>query len=375
MANASTIGVLTTEPLASDDSMSASAILHGLDEGPIQIDVSANVPLNGGSGAWLPATLPMAMRHGMELRLAGPQDPIALENAAGVQSLLDSWYSNLRSIEIVSVSDPVPERLQQRGVGSFFSGGADSFYSAIERSEDITHLIFVTGFDIDVDDEALSQKALDGARGAAKSLGKELVEVRTNIRHMSEGLLDWGTHYHGAALATVGLLLGDVLERVIIPASYHTSDLFPWGSHPELDSLWNSSSVTFEHHGESATRPEQVERISKSDAAMDHLRICWENPGGAFNCGQCEKCIRTMVNLRVVGSLERCRTLPDAIDIQRLRSFRPEHGSAIFAKQNLEAMKTHGIEDKELTAALTWMVRTAPLWDAARTIKKAILRR
>jgi hypothetical protein len=316
----------------------------------------------------------MAMRLGSTLDLEGC-DSIALSNASKAQRLLASWYGDLSEVDIVSSEERVHTRPESRGTGCFFSGGADSFYSAIERSEEISHLIFVTGFDIDADDVALAEQALTGAREAAESLGKELIEVKTNIRHSSEGLLDWGTHYHGAALATVGLLLGDVLARVIIPASYHVDDLFPWGSHPTLDPLWNSSTVTFEHHGEFATRPQKVERIAENDAAMDHLRICWENLGGAFNCGQCEKCVRTMVNLRVIGALERCQTLPSTVDVQRLRSFRPQHGSAVFAKQNLAAMKAHGVHDKELSAALTRMVRTAPLWDAARTIKKAILRK
>ncbi|MGX5714858.1 hypothetical protein [Arthrobacter sp. MAHUQ-56] len=67
--------------------------------------------------------------------------------------------------------------------------------------------------------------------------------------------------------------------------------------------------------------------------------------------------------------------LANAEKAQRLRSFRPQHGSALFAKQNLDAMKTNGIRDQELTAVLSWMVRVAPLWDAARAVKKAIRRR
>jgi len=366
----STIRALTVEPLSPTDELSVAALIHGLGDDPVRIDVSANVPLKVSGGAWLPAALPMAMKYGAGLRLDGCHDSVALTNAVGVQQMLASWYDDLSLVNVDAGGHASSQtRTRSRGVGSFFSGGADSFFSAIEKSDDITHLIFVTGFDIDVEDEALASQAVAGARAAAASLGKELIEVRTNIRQMSEGILDWGTHYHGAAMATVGLLLGDVLERVIVPASYHVDDLFPWGSHPDLDALWSSSVVTFEHHGEFATRPEKVARIADNDAAMDHLRICWKNPGGAFNCGTCEKCIRTMVNLRVVDALGRCRTLPDEIDVKRLRSFRAEHGSAVFAKQNLEAMKANGINDKELIGALKWTVRTAPLWDAARALR------
>jgi len=51
---------------------------------------------------------------------------------------------------------------------------------------------------------------------------------------------------------------------------------------------------------------------------MDTLRVCWENRGGRYNCGTCEKCLRTMAELYLAGALERCRTLPDRIDIDAL---------------------------------------------------------
>jgi hypothetical protein len=216
------------------------------------------------------------------------------------------------------------------------------------------------------------RQAVAGARLAADSLGKVLIEVRTNLREASDGLVEWGTRYHGAALATIGLLLGSVLERIIIPASYHEDDLFPWGSHPELDVLWASSSVLIEHHGESATRPEKVALISKNDAAMANLRICWENPGGAFNCGACEKCMRTMVSLRIFGALDRCNTLPDSIDLRLLRSFRLGHGAGIFARQNLDAIRKSAIQDRELRRTLNQVVWISRFWETARAIRRAL---
>jgi hypothetical protein len=153
---------LIVEPLPTTDLVSASVLIHGLKDGPKRISVVANVPLEGGNGAWLPATLPMAMSLDFALHLEGPQDSTALENAAGIQKLLNSWFGDLHLINIISgqATKPPPEQL--RGVGCFFSGGVDSFYSAIERSEDITHLIFVTGFDIDVEDDLLSAASRGG---------------------------------------------------------------------------------------------------------------------------------------------------------------------------------------------------------------------
>jgi hypothetical protein len=363
---------LIAEALPAFDDYSSSALFYGLGAEPERVDVTANFPLNGGNGAWLPASLPLAMALNLPLHLTGPQDSLALQNANDVQELLGSWHGHLSKIKIDAAEVESNKRVEQRGVGCFFSGGVDSFFSAIERSHEITHLIFVTGFDIDIENDVVSDQALAAARLAASSLGKELIEVRTNVRKASDGIVSWATLYHGAGLATIGLLLSNVVEKVIIPASYHQSELFPWGSHPSLDVLWTSSAVEIEHHGTFATRPEKVAKIAQNEAAMNHLRICWKNPGGAFNCGTCEKCMRTMVNLRIAGSLERCRTLPDVVDLHRLRSFHLGKGSMIFAKQNLVAARKARFRDQELIWTLQQIVWMAPFWDAARSLRTAL---
>jgi hypothetical protein len=59
--------------------------------------------------------------------------------------------------------------------------------------------------------------------------------------------------------------------------------------------------------------------VAKSDVAMRHLRVCWENRDGTYNCGTCRKCIRTQIALRIAGRLEACETLPDDIDLDEVR--------------------------------------------------------
>ena len=68
-----------------------------------------------------------------------------------------------------------------------------------------------------------------------------------------QAIVDWQTEYHGAALATVGHALADVLGEVLIPGSYAEADLHPWGTHPDLDPLWSGSAVRFVHDAGLAT--------------------------------------------------------------------------------------------------------------------------
>ncbi|QIK64966.1 hypothetical protein G7072_00210 [Nocardioides sp. HDW12B] len=289
------------------------------------------------------ALLPVASHLGLDVHTDG--DPVDPKLATGLLSVQDTfsqwWPSMFNMIKIIApVMQSGPDE-ETRGTGCFFSGGVDSFFSVLKNRDRVSHLIFVVGFDIDPDDGVLVERATRSARDSAQALNKPLIEVRTNIAELSRGRIDWGFHHHGAALAAVGHALAEHLSEVIIPASYHQADLIPWGSHPAVDHLWSSSDLTFSHDGVEFTRPEKVAVIAESVVALDHLRVCWKNPGGAFNCGRCEKCLRTMINLKLVGALERCRTLPDELRVRDVARLEVGHGGDRFAYQNVRALRDH----------------------------------
>ncbi|MGD7705035.1 hypothetical protein [Microlunatus sp. Y2014] len=346
------------------------------------LTTSANVSLSTDATPLVAAGLLHAMQSGSDLYLDGVVDRVALDNAQRASTLLASWFHSLRPAGVAAASLSVAESPpdDRRGVACFFSGGMDSFYSALTRDE-ITHLVFVHGFDIALTDDELAAKAGSAAREAAAAMGKVLIEVRTDLKDFAhdQGLI-WGKHYHGAALGAVAQMLSPHIRKAIIPASYHVTGLHPWGSHPDLDPLWGSARVAVEHHGEDARRPQKAAVLAQHQVAMDHLRVCWLNPGGQYNCGRCEKCIRTMINLRIVGAGGRCKTLPDALTPRDLRKLRGGEGSALFAKENLAEMERRGIKDdaveRALRAALRWspayQVRDRIMGRAVTTLKPAV---
>lgn len=339
---------------------------------PVAVTVSANVPLATGSlTPWLPAAVPVAMRHGSALHLDGPVDTTALEGARQAQRLLADWFPDLTRGAISADARPDAAHAPGRGVGCFFSGGVDSFFSAVSNAATVTHLIFVHGFDIAVEDEALAHTALAAARTAAADLGMSLIEVRTDIRRLGAGLR-WGAQYHGAAMASVALALGTTVHTVLVPASLQVGNLHPWGSHPELDPLWSSRTVTVLHDGLPVTRLDKITALAGKRAFLDNLRVCWENPDGAYNCGRCEKCLRTMVSLRVVGALDDCRTLPHHIPADDVARLSLGQGGLIFAQQNLAALSAAGHRDPDLEAALRRAVRGARLRAAARRLRRVL---
>jgi hypothetical protein len=175
--------------------------------------------------------------------------------------------------------------------------------------------------------------------------------VETNLHALRDGVVSWRL-YHGAALASVALLLAPRFHRVLIPASQSYADLFPLGSHPLVDPLWSTEDTELVHDGCEATRSERVARIAQSATALRWLRVCSEEAGEGDNCGRCEKCLRTMIGLRIAGALPRCAGFPQPLDLDAVTGM--DVGNVhrrAFAEDNLRAAEARG-DDPALAGAL-----------------------
>jgi lipid II:glycine glycyltransferase (peptidoglycan interpeptide bridge formation enzyme) len=265
----------------------------------------------------LPLTLPLAMITDSRLKLPGRVSSRLLSSLPKLQDMFHLWgtvnwgaqYQRI-AIDVEAQGTGTKPAL---GVACFFSGGVDSFYTLLKNRNKVTHLIFVHGFDITLANRSLRAQASHAAREVARELGKNLIEVETDLRSFSDSLVDWDL-YHGAALASVGLLFQHLFREVLIPSTATYAELYAWGSHPLLDPLWSTDLTSFDHHGCEATRADKSALISNSETAMRWLRVCWVNPSSAYNCGRCEKCRWTMMNLHEVGALGLCRTLPKTLN-------------------------------------------------------------
>lgn len=355
----------------------ATVAVPGLE--PIELYLEANVDLVSDATPWVTAQIPLAMRYDEPLHVDGTVDPVTIANAAKAQEILHGWYPRLGLIDVTATD--LAERTPATGVGCFFSGGVDSFYSVLRHRDRITHLVFAHGFDIPIDNEDLGERARVAARQAALALEKPLIEVSTNLRQLSNTRVEWQTEYHGAALATVGHALGDLLGELIIPGSYAEADLHPWGTHPDLDKWWSGSGVRFEHDAVDVTRPEKVRALAEHQVALDHLRVCFKNKNNAYNCGRCEKCLRTMIALASAGALEQCKTLPTHIDASAVRRMGVNSEAAhLFVSENIRAIESLPAEsrDEELLRSLKFAQAMGyvrrPIRAAGRPVMRRVVR-
>ena len=319
--------------------------------------------------AFLAMALLPAMSASLNIIVESSVSQQLRQNIETIQDVFVCWNPEL--FHRISLAGPLTALFPKPGreVGCFFSGGVDSFYSVLKHPEEISTLLLVHGFDIKLENQPLSSAVSRAVRDAAKRLNKKVVEVDTNIRAFSNEFVRWDM-YHGAVLAAVGLLLSRQFARIYIPASHTYGDLMPWGSHPLVDPLWSTEQVTFVHDGCEATRVEKVVAIAKCDAAMSNLRVCWRNPDAAYNCGECDKCLRTMVNLHLAGALGRCTTLPAKLDLKQIaRTPITGNSARAFAYENLRALRASG-DHTELIKAIQDALNGNHERRIGRTLKK-----
>jgi len=281
----------------------AATIRAGDEAHDVWFRTGADLPAPPTADAFVPLGVFPAMRHGGPLHIDGAVSARLRRGAVRAQQTFALWDPTFRVAAIDAPAYPPAPRAE--GVAACFTGGVDSFYTLLRHRSEITHLVFVHGFDIPLARTAYRAAVSEALRATAREVGVPLLEVETNLRDCTDRYGDWGQHVHGAAIAAVGLFLSSRIGIWLIPSTYAYAHLFPWGSHPGLDPRWSTESLTVVHDGGEMTRFEKVEALAAWDTALRALRVCWQLDDDAYNCGRCRKCVWTMACLRVCGVLER----------------------------------------------------------------------
>ncbi len=309
-----------------------------------------NLPDGDYSNVALAAALLPAMKMNLPLRLEGAVSPKLLEGVSKIKEVFNTWDESYNPVEIIPETIAPAKIEAERGVASFFSGGVDSFYTLLKNQTEITHIILIHGFDYKPDFPGRTE-VVRNIRQIANALGKSLIEIDTNVREFGDDYVNW-LFYFGSVLASVALLLSTKFKKIFMPAADSYKSLSPCGSHILFDHLWAVEGLAIFHDGAEATRVKKMSRIVQNDVALSFLRVCWENKEGARNCGKCEKCLRTMLNLFVCGALGKCKTFDRPLDLGRVARIDGSRKSIrSFLMENLEAAK-EGNVDKELIQAL-----------------------
>ncbi|MCK9900279.1 hypothetical protein CC117_05770 [Parafrankia colletiae] len=278
---------------------------------------SSQAELAETADAGLTAALTLAMSRGEPLEIMQPISRVLSARADDYQALISRWYPRLKPVQVLAATRQ-PARAEGSETFCFFSGGVDSFYTLLRNIDRVDAAVYVHGFDVSVDDTALRSLVAGSLRRTMNGLGKELIELETDLRRMSDPHVTWPA-YVSSGLATVAHVLSRRFNRALIAGTLAYHELQPLASHPLTDPLLSGDQVAIEHHGCDATRHDKVAFIARHPMVQQNLRVCWENPDGDYNCGRCEKCLRTMLGLEALGVLDEFTCFPSGLDIDVVR--------------------------------------------------------
>jgi len=174
---------------------------------------------------------------------------------------------------------------------------------------------------------------------SAAQLGQPLLQMETNLREFSDHYLGWSLAY-GGALAACALLLSRHINALEVSAGASWEFLHPDGTHPQLTPLFSTEDLAFQAQGLALNRIEKTEIIAGHPVVQRALRVCWENRGDEYNCGVCEKCLRTMAALEIFGVLQHYSTFTVPLDYGRLSRAMPASPNlTLFIAENLQAAR------------------------------------
>ena len=311
--------------------------------------------------AFLAACFPLAALHGeARVRIEEKPCPMLVEGLRTAHAWWASWggmHSCAPTIEI-----PAPGRSRTltapRRAVSCLSGGVDGLHTLMHnrrlyRKGDpayIREALFIHGFDIgkrprDPENERF-RTALGRLEPVAAEAGVRLIPCRTNLRHLPSKPGFWANRHNGAALAAVGHAATLGPAYLFVGGTYHVSNPVPVGSHPAVDGLFSSQRLTVIHDGSRFSRLEKVRDLASWPTALAALRVCPGNGGDQPNCGRCEKCLRTRLELLAAGVEETAAFGPSltAVELWDKAVPQPIGDRAIRYEDLLPPLRARGLD-------------------------------
>ena len=312
--------------------------------------------------AFLAACFPLAALHEeSRVRIEEAPCPMLVEGLRTAHAWWASW-GGMRSAA-PAIESPARKRGRSptgpRRAISCLSGGVDGLHTLMHnrrlyREGDpayIREVLFIHGFDIgkrarDPENERF-RMALGRLEPVAAEVGARLISCRTNLRHLPSKPDFWTYRQNGAALAAVAhaAILGPAF--FFIGASHHVANPVPMGSHPAVDGLFSSQRVTVVHDGGRFSRLEKVRDLASWPTALGALRVCPARLKDGANCGRCEKCLRTRLELLAAGVEETSVFGPSLTPIEQWEEAVPEPAGpghrAIMYEDLLPPLRARGL--------------------------------
>ncbi len=226
-----------------------------------------------------------------------------------------SWEGEIIPEKLVK-NVPLKTDDKSSNLALLFSGGLDAVCSSICHINSKQLLITICGSDIHVKNKHMWNCVKKHVNNYADLYGQSNSFVRSNFALLHAPRLSkltpaiknwWGCT--SQSLGYTGLTAPICLcsgNNTLLIASTRTEECpYPYGTHPVIDNALSFAGITVIHDGAEYDRVEKIDAIIKQCNAeslpLPPLRVCWGHDKEGGNCGNCEKCLRTINELLAAG--------------------------------------------------------------------------
>ena len=296
----------------------------------------------------------LAMANGRPLRVHGALSATVCRNLAEFQSAWAIWEpQRYRRIELIpdAVVDVSSVGQAQRAI-SAMSGGVDGVFTAVRHarkwlgngSYPLTDAVLIHGFDVTLEQAEAYVRLADRVRPLVERLGLRLRLMRTNLKPITGQ--HW-EHSHGTAIAACLHNYSHSHSTALIGGGVSYAQLvYPWGSTPATDYLLSGDQMRLVLDGSGFSRTEKVAALRDEPGALSKLKVCWQGSQPERNCGHCEKCVRTKLNL-LAARVERCEAFDEPLDLKDVERLRPTNEFQYIEMSSLcEYAQKHGVTEE-----------------------------
>jgi hypothetical protein len=267
------------------------------------------------------------MQEGIPLTVHGSASERLLVNLEELQDIWAKWLPgtyNKFDVDVDGFVPAVPAANGHRSAITAFSGGVDAGFCVAQHlgnalhhaRADLQSALLIQGLDVPLSEPETFERTRHRAEAQLQGTGLDVLSVRSNFKELGQ---KWEYSF-GLAVAACLMLFEDRYEIGLIGSSEpYDALVLPWGSSPVTDHLYSSGGFEVRHEGAGYSRTEKVGALLSHPQLVEHLRVCWAGDQMDRNCGECEKCVRTMLNFRVFTD-ETPTCFPNEVTPQLIRS-------------------------------------------------------
>jgi hypothetical protein len=248
-----------------------------------------------------------SMGSGQAFHLSEPVTRSALSRVRHYARILQVMKPNVFYSPVVLCPNVIEDR-PPAGSESIvcLSGGVDSTYAAMIRADAFKYAMFVRGADYPLSATNILEGLEQRATTISQALGLTPIVVYSNLK---DYLSQYGLQHTGFLAACLYFT-----GRKFTGAGWAADDPYwgelvvhPWGNNAGLAQCLSLAGRPISHIGGGVSRSEKVVEIARRHPSLfADITVCYKFRETADNCGHCEKCMRTRLNLQAIGD-ERTR--------------------------------------------------------------------